>query len=309
MSSWLRRRTVLAAILLTVASTGGTSCGVPMPVTLGITADEVSAVDTVASALGAPVGVYQWYQAWGSRSDFDAARADAVLARGASPMLTWEPWVAGAGAEQPGYALDAISRGDHDDYVRAFARQVRDWGHPVALRFLHELNAPFYPWGAGVNGNTPEGAAAAWRHVHGIFADEQADNVTWFWSVNIDVPGYAPVAGLYPGDDVVDWVGIDGYNAGTALPWGGWRSPEEVFGPTLNQLRDVTDRPVAITEVGCADAGGDKAGWITDLFALTQEERIPLVVWFEFDKETDWRLTSSPAAVQAAGDALRGTRG
>jgi hypothetical protein len=307
--SWLRRRTLPVAIVLAVVAAGGTSCGVPMPVTLGITADEVGAVDTVGSALNAPVGFYQWYQAWGARPVFDAARADAALGRGASPLLTWEPWVAGAGVEQPEFALATISRGDHDGYVRSFARQVRDWGRPLALRFLHELNAPFYPWGAGVNGNTAEAAVAAWRHVHAIFAAEGAANVSWFWSVNIHVPGYAPVAGLYPGDDVVSWVSIDGYNAGTALPWGGWRSPEELFGPTLAAVRDVTDRPLALTEVGCAEAGGDKAGWITDLFALAQEERIPLIIWFEFDKEADWRLTSSPAAARAAGDALRATRG
>ncbi|MGY1822920.1 glycoside hydrolase family 26 protein [Geodermatophilus sp. SYSU D00079] len=278
---------------------GLAGCGRAEPVTLGVAADDVTALDSFADVAGTPVGVYQWYQAWAGRQPLDTARADAVAARGALPLLTWEAWSPGAGVDQPDYSLASIAGGVHDDYVRAFARQVRDWGGRLGLRFLHELNAPHYPWSTGVNGNEPAQATAAWHHVREVFEEEGADDVLWVWSVNVHAPGTESYAALYPGDDAVDWVGIDGYNGGTALPWGGWRSPEEVFGESLADLQRLSDRPLAITETGSSEEGGDKAAWIEALFELALDEGVQVVIWFQYDKETDWRVNSSPAAADA----------
>lgn len=289
---------VVLAVAALVAL-GGCSGPQPLTLTLGVAADEVRAVDDFAAVSGAPTGVYQWYQGWAGSPAFDAARADAAVARGALPLLTWEPWTPGAGAEQPEYALARIADGTHDAYITAFARQAHIWGGRLGLRFLHEMNAPFYPWGAGVNGNTPADAVTAWNHVREIFEREGADNVVWVWCVNVQQPGYAEYASLYPGDDAVDWVAVDGYNGGTALPWGGWRSPQEIFGRSVADLHELTDRPLAITETASTDQGGDKAAWIRDLFAFATAEDVRVLVWFEYAKETDWRVGSSPAAAEA----------
>ncbi|MGY1739655.1 MULTISPECIES: glycoside hydrolase family 26 protein [unclassified Blastococcus] len=269
------------------------------PVTLGVAADDVTALDTFSDVAGAPVGVYQWYQAWAGRPPLDTARADAVAARGALPLLTWEAWSPGGGVDQPDYSLASIVGGAHDDYVRTFARQVRDWGGRLGLRFLHEVNAPHYPWSVGVNGNEPAEAVAAWQHVRRLFEEEGADDVLWVWSVNVHAPGTAPYGPLFPGDDAVDWVAVDGYNGGDALPWGGWRDPGEVFGSSLADLRRLSDRPLAITETGSAEEGGDKAAWIEALFQLVVDEGVRVVVWFQYDKEADWRVDSSSPAASA----------
>jgi hypothetical protein len=266
---------------------------------LGVAGDDVAAIDAFAATSGAPVGVYQWYQGWAATPVFDAPRAAAADARGALPLLTWEPWTPGAGPEQPRYALARIVDGSHDAYIAAFARQVRDWGGQLALRFLHELDAPFYPWGAGVNGNAPGEAVAAWNHVRQIFRIEGAHNVVWVWCVNVHAPGYAAYPPLYPGDKDVDWVAIDGYNGGDALPWGGWRSPQQVFGKSLSDLHELTDRPLVVTEVASAEQGGDKADWIHDLFELALDHGIRVLVCFDHEKEADWRVASSPGSAAA----------
>jgi hypothetical protein len=266
---------------------------------LGVTAQTVETFDAFAKIAGSPISVYQWYQSWEGSPSFDAARATAADSRGALPLLTWEPWVAGGGVEQPTYSLDQIANGAHDAYVRSFARQIRDWGGLVGLRFLHELNARHYPWGAGVNGNTPAEAVAAWHHVREVFESEGARNIVWVWCVNVSGPDTATFKSVYPGDQAVDWVAIDGYNGGTVLPWGGWRSPRELFGDSISKLKDLSDKPLVITEVASVEQGGDKAVWISDLFALAVESRIRLLVWFEFNKEADWRVRSSPAAADA----------
>jgi hypothetical protein len=266
---------------------------------LGVAADDAAALGAFARDVGVGAAVYEWYQAWDDGAPLDAARAAAAASRGALPLLTWEPWAPGGGPEQPRYALARIADGSHDAHVAAFARQVRAFGRPIGLRFLHELDAPSYPWGSGVNGNTPQDAVAAWRHVREVFRREGAVDVTWVWCVNVPAPGSAPYAPLFPGDAEVDWVAVDGYNGGTALPWGGWREPAALFGGALDELRRLSARPLAIAEVGCAEQGGDKAAWIRQLFALAVGRGVRVLVWFEHRKEADWRLGSSPAAAAA----------
>lgn len=282
------------ALLVSLAVvTGGCSARQPQSVALGVVAEEVSALDDFAAATGRTAEVYSWFQAWAGEPAFDAARATAAASRGALPLLTWEPWAPGAGPEQPAYSLARIVDGGFDGYIATVARQIRDWDGTVGMRFLHELNATHYPWGAGVNNNSPADAVAAWKHVREVFQREGANNVVWFWAPNVHAPGTAAYAPLYPGDDWVDWVGLDGYNGGTTLPWGGWRTPEDLFGASIDDLRELSDRPMAITEVGSAEQGGNKALWVDQLFRLVLERDIRLVVWFQLNKEADWRLTSS----------------
>ena len=283
----------LAVLLLIPA------CSAPQPLALGVAADDVREVGALTRTAGAPVSMYEWFQSWAGDTPFDAARAEAAVDRGTLPVLTWEPWAPGGGVDQPAYALDRISDGSHDAYIAAFARQVRQWGGRLGIRFLHELNASHYPWGTGVNGNTPAGAVAAWQHVRRVFADEGVANAVWIWCVNVHAEGTAPFEDLYPGDDAVDWVALDGYNGGTALPWGGWKSPEEVFGASLDDLHDLAKRPVVITEVGSAEEGGSKSAWIRDLFELAADRGVRGLIWFQHDKETDWRVDSTPAAAAA----------
>ena len=282
------------------------SCSAPpVPLVLGVHADTIADRDAFASRIGAPVALYGWFSAWEGRPDFDAARASAAVASGSVPMLTWEAWQPGAGVDQPRYSLDRIVAGDHDEYVRSYARQVRDWGGTLALRFTHELNAPIYPWSIGVNGNTSDDAGAAWRHVRRLFAQEGAD-VVWVWAVNVSGPGTVPFADAYPGDDEVDWLGLDGYNGGAALPWGGWRTPEELLGDDVEALHELGDRPVVLTEVGSVEDGGDKAAWVRSLFAFAREQRVSGLVWFDYRKEADWRVASSPQALSAFRSEARG---
>jgi len=239
---------------------------------------------------------------------------DGVLARGATPVLTWEPWAAppaegstGPAAEQPPFALARLLAGDHDHRIRTWAASLAAWGRDVVLRFAHEMNGDWYPWGAGVQGNTPEQYVRAWRRVHGMFADAGARNVRWCWSPNVPAGGGDSPARLedfFPGADAVDLLGVDGYNWGSAGAPHSWVEPAALFDPALRALRAMgTGLPVVVTETASAEgaaAGESKARWITDLFDHLQEQGdVRAVVWFHEDKERDWRVDSSPAAEAA----------
>jgi hypothetical protein len=57
-------------------------------------------------------------------------------------------------------------------------------------------------------------------------------------------------------------------------------------------------KPILIGETASAEAGGDKGKWIDDIIP-TLRTSFPLIkgiVWFDIDKEADWRISSSPVS-------------
>lgn len=66
-----------------------------------------------------------------------------------------------------------------------------------------------------------------------------------------------------------------------------------------------SDTPILVTEVGSTEAGGSKADWIADLVTyLDDADDVTGFVWFDHDKEADWRLGSTAAAGAAMAHAL-----
>ena len=247
--------------------------------------------------------IVMWFADWES-SGFDPRQAEAVRRRGSIPEVSWEPWDSRlpVGRAQPRYRLARIISGDHDGVIRRFARGVRRYGRPVRVRFAQEMNGRLYPWAERINGNRRGEYVRAWRHVVDIFRREGATNVRWIW---------APVAGgvrpgQYPGDAYVDVVGVSGFNGGTGTFGEEWRPFGVAFGPTLDALHALApDKPMALPEVASAEEGGSKAAWISDMFADVRRRRyIRAVVWFNLDKEADWRITSSRSAARAFADAV-----
>lgn len=235
------------------------------------------------------------------------ADLNAVDARGATSLITWEPWLwSGNGANQPSYALDRITAGDFDAYIQQWGTALRNWGKPVMLRFAHEMNGNWYPWAEAANGNGAGDYVAAWRHVHDVVAATGATNVQWVWSPNIPYWGSTPLAGLYPGAGYVDVVGLDGYNWGTAVSWSSWTSPSALFGEGLAVLRGLAPgKPIIISETASAEAGGSKANWNTALVSyLAAQPDVTGLVWFHHNKEVDWRINSSTSSANALAAAL-----
>lgn len=266
----------------------------------------------VVRTVGQPPAVEMWFVDFASPPPIGAL--ETVRSRGAEPMITWEPWRSlGSGAYDRGaFPMEQIAAGVHDDHLYRWADELRNWGETVYLRFAHEPNGDWYPWGPA-GGTSPETYVAAWRHVHDLFVSKGTNNVRWVWTVNVPHPGSSPVAPLYPGEGYVDVVGVDGYNWGSSQPWSRWESPEEIFGPTLDEVGGIAPNlPVVITEVASAEAGGSKAEWISSLVDyLDSREDVTAFVWFDHLKETDWRLASSPESARAIAAAVsreRGTR-
>ena len=103
-------------------------------------------------------------------------------------------------------------------------------------------------------------------------------------------------AKAYPGDEYVDWIGIDGYNWGDTQSWSGWEDFKTLFREQIRRTKQLwPDKPIMIAEFASAEKGGDKAAWIKQLpgFLKSSMRDIDAIVWFDIKKEADWRVKSS----------------
>jgi len=268
-------------------------------------------------------------------------RANAVTKaweKGKLPMLTWESRPIGSPnsqVEEPDYQLpDMIGDpaagvpGTYDDYLHQYAKDIVATGLPLAIRFDHEMNGVWYPWsettgkGASINGNNKGDYVKMWKHVHDIFEQEGANSlVVWTWAPNIinNLPAANKsvefLKAMYPGDEYVDWVGLSGYLRPAYKPENNFTF-DYTFGSTLDQLREISDKPIVLAEIGASEVGGKKPEWINSVFdALAEPENSDIVglSWFNLSVTSyvegelmtnDWRLESRPESLTAFKDGI-----
>ncbi|MEN3615997.1 cellulose binding domain-containing protein [Plantactinospora sp. ZYX-F-223] len=268
------------------------------------------AAGTVSRYSVTPASV-QWFDSWATGNAFDSAAARALWNQGIVPHFTWEPWNTALSVGDPNQIhLQDIIDGRWDSYIRARGAEFAAVGGPLMVRWGHEFNGNWYPWGIVNNNSDPALYVRAYRHVHDLVVAAGATNVQWVWCFN---NGSTPDASLndparsYPGDQYVDWVAIDGYNWGLGPSWdpsgNHWTSFDSMFASAYDKARAIAPkRPVMISETASSEDGGNKAQWISDMSTSLQSGRYPdlkNVVYFDQDKEERWSGTSSSSA-QAA---------
>lgn len=270
-------------------------------------------LDRFIAQTGKKPALLMWYRNWanGPNPAFTAADLDVAYNHGAMPMITWQPLDGAVSSErrdqQPAYRCANIAAGHFDAFIIAWAKAAAAYQKVFYLRFAHEMNGNWYPWGTtsdNANGNTPAEYVAMWRHVVDIFRQQGATNVYWVWSPNASYADstFTPFAQVYPGDGYVDWVGIDGYNFGTTQKKTTWTDLTSLMGETYDALVEFTNKPMMFAEIASAEQGGDKAAWITQGLMTDIPARFPrvyAVVWFNANREANWRVDSSPTSLAA----------
>lgn len=277
------------------------------------------------------------------------AAVDQIRGENSSLLITLEP-LAG---------LEAVTDAVIADTATLLS-SISDSGVPVVVRFAHEMNGSWYAWG-----QQPEAYVAAYRAL-ALELDATAPGVAMMWAPNygggypftggqfettVGEPGFDlldtngdgvltmaddPYAPYYPGDDVVDWVGMSLYHWGSTYPWG----ENEVAEPSkfVDQLRGAYNGlggddsslpdfaatyaeepgiPLAIPETAAfvtADADPAlalqiKQSWWQQVFAADTLEQVPglaMINWFEWNKfevevdgDVDWTIGSDPQIAQA----------
>lgn len=193
-------------------------------------------VADVTSRLGRPPAVVVSFVAFplaaADVGNLDSAARQAHDARGLL-VVTLEPWS----------GLAAVT----DDATAALIDRLAAYGRdnvPTIVRFAHEMNGSWYPWG-----QDPRTYVAAFRRVaDAIHAN--APTATMLWAPNegegypfsgmqyVAKPGSSaaktldtnrdgtvdanddPYRPYWPGERYVDWVGMSLYHWGTTYPWG-----------------------------------------------------------------------------------------
>lgn len=261
-----------------------------------------------AAAVGHGLNVVNLFVDFKTSASTFTSRWQSASAGGAVPETTWMPctFVVGCGssAADNTFPLASIAAGADDGYLRSVAAAAVAFGKPIVMRFAHEMNGSWYPWGDGVNGNTSAGYVAAWRHVVAVFRAAGATNVYWLWTPNKEGHG---LSSWYPGNSFVSFVGVDGYNGPQYAHV--WMTPAQVFGSSFAQFPSFTDKPVIIGEVGCVEGSssfpGSKAAWITAFVQyLAAQPKAVGFVWSEFNGSK--KIDTSGSAQAAMKTALAG---
>ena len=259
--------------------------------------------------------IISFYAAWGDQPDqqFPVRMVETIDRLGSVPMITWEPWVTDfdmrlrpnlpSKADREYASLAAIAKGEYDFYVSPWAEAAARFGKPIFLRFAHEMNDPYrYPWGPQ-NGNRPDDFIAAWRRVHDIFQKRGATNVIWVWSPHISMPWFEY---YYPGDHVVDWVGMGILNYGTVASWSRWWSLHQILDkayPTLAKF----NKPMMIAEMGTLSQGGDILVWYQQAFYQLEHTygRVRSIIFFNQANDVtmsayplNWTVGQDPRAAE-----------
>lgn len=131
------------------------------------------------------------------------ANTNANTKSGMTPMISWNLPLTGA----------AVTDGSKDSYIKAQADAIRSYGKPVFVRLDWEMNAnaDWYPdWNEPAV--SPAEFIASWQHVYRLFQQENATNAAFVWCPTLwNGPADLSPSAWYPGDQYVDWIGVDAY--------------------------------------------------------------------------------------------------
>jgi hypothetical protein len=248
---------------------------------------------------GKKVAILNQDQPWCS---FDQEAMDKTAARGTIPLVTM--------GLPDSVTLAEVREGKQDAAIKKWAQAAKAWARPFFLAPWWEMNGAWFSWG-----RSPD-FVAAWRHFHDLVVAQGATNVTWTWVTNaIWFDPESDPTPYYPGDEYVDWVGIDSYNWGLnpAQP-DKWRNPDQTISPTLSIVDGLTGgaKPVAIVEEASSEYGGNKADWIREMLTayVPHHPEIQAYLWFNRNTERneahkDWMIETSVTAQQSFRKAIQ----
>lgn len=286
----------------------GTGSGIPLP---GI---ELEEFENDAGKKVSMVGYVAWWYdkfAWGDFDTLHKEWTNITRDHGAVPLILWQPFsplrsdgtvVLNTDSDYithlKKYSLKRIVAGDFDTYIHTWAMQIKDWGHPIMLRPMHELNADvtlldgaygesWYASLRDIDGsiiNEPIDAINAWRHIVNKFREEGAYNVAWVWSVlswpSIPYGGTNSISlsSIYPGDNYVDWIGIECYNQ-NFLPLPEACNSNDIQGIYREALSlSVNPKPLMMAEMGAIEDiinPNAKPEWIKNALSFDRTQSIP----------------------------------
>ncbi|MEO8205789.1 MAG: glycosyl hydrolase, partial [Chthoniobacterales bacterium] len=172
------------------------------------------------------------------------------------------------GVGEQNYTLQRIIDGRYDADLLAWGAEAKRFGTPLIVEYGTEVNADWFGWNGRFHGGGksflqngkslftgPAKFVQAYRHIVETIQRGGANNITWVFHLDItDSPDHAwnRFENYYPGDDVVDWIGVSCYGALTPKDEAEEaRSFREKFDPVYTRIEKMAPhKPVIIVEFG-----------------------------------------------------------
>ena len=271
---------------VSVEPLGGVLLGASTSPEVRTLAAERSAVESLEQLIGRRLDINHNFYPWNEPFPTAAERWD--LEAGRLPMISWN------GRD---ITTDAIASGQFDALIRQRARATQALAQPLLIRWFWEMDGNKKAQFAG----TPDEYVDAWRHIVSVFRAEGTTNVRWVWCPNASAFNDGRAQQFYPGDEWVDWICADGYNWAPGRPGDGYRPFKDIFGG-FYAWASLHGKPIMVGEFGVQERDpGEKARWITEAREVIKTD-FPLlraIVYFNSNKDYDWRLTTSSSALEA----------
>jgi beta-mannanase len=190
---------------------------------------------------------------------------------------------------EPEYTLEKILAGRFDAQLKAWGEAARAFETPIIVEWGTEANGQWFSWNGKWNGKEagPKLFRDTYRHIVKTIA---ADNITWVFHINSDddpEEAWNAFENYYPGDDLVDWIGISVYSAQSPMDdyWTNFTEQMDLVMPRVSKL---ADKPVMILEFGATHNNplGQSEVWADEALQALLSNRWPSVKGFSWWNET-----------------------
>lgn len=193
-----------------------------------------------------------------------------------------------------------ILDGKYDEYLKEYAKKIKEFGHPVLFRPNNEMNGDWCVYSSFHSSKDTNLYKEVWQYLYKIFEKNGVDNVLWVWNPHdLSFPDFKwnHYLNYYPGDEYVDIVGLTGYNTGNYYPGEVWRNFDKIYPQVYDEYMSIFQFPFMITEFGSNEVGGDKVRWVNDMFKYMKEKpfkNIKVAIWWN---GIDWDTRKNPARI------------
>jgi Glycosyl hydrolase family 26 len=197
----------------------------------------------------------------------------------------------------------AIASGAWDAKINEWASHMQQFlnlggGRSLVLAPLQEMNGDWTAYGCD-----PANFITAYRRIVDIVRGRGINEtqVRFAFAPNgWTTPGCGSIGSYYPGNAYVDVIGISAYR------WADGANVYSVMGATVDSVTaSFPGKPVIIAQTA-AWPSGDKDQWIREMMAwAASNPSVVAVVYFNLNKETDWRVWIPPNVNAGWRDAVR----
>lgn len=234
----------------------------------------------------------------------DVGQINGLIEQGYLPMITFEAHHKSDIPNDKQPNLYSITEGWYDGYFAEWGRTIAQANGTVLLRILHEFNGDWYPWCIANNDKNPELYIKAYRRIADIFRNNGAHNVKFVWCPNsISTPqeSWNYIVNAYPGNEYVDFIGVDIFNGAGQKGIPQWRSFRHEVSDFYGLVTEkFSQKPLIICETSSRERlpqekgyYTDKSDWIRAMIETlkTDMSKFRLLVWF--NETPPFRIESS----------------